>query len=205
MTSPGAGPEGKSPRKATGRNPASRIGVGLVAAALFIAPLLGQATEEESRFEYEVKAVFLYNFTRYLQWPEEPEGEAFAIAVLGESGIVEPLRAIAGQKTVGSLPIVVRQCAAVEEIGRPRILFVARSAVLQLPRVLEKTRGTSILIVGEAEGLGSRGVAVNFVLRDGAVKFEMNERALDDARIQVGSQLLKLAILVDAEKGSGAR
>jgi hypothetical protein len=48
--------------------------------------------------------------------------------------------------------------------------------------------------------LAARGVAVNFVERDGNVKFEMNERALKESRIQAGSQLLKLAILIDAEK-----
>jgi hypothetical protein len=55
--------------------------------------------------------------------------------------------------------------------------------------------------VGEAEGLGFLGVAVNFVLREGTVKFEMNEQALKKARIQTSSQLLKLAILVNGKKG----
>lgn len=200
---PAPRPEGKRPPGPAA--PGSRILAGILATALFAAPVLGQTSEEESRYEYEVKAVFLYNFTRYLEWPEEKDDEAFTIAVLGESPIVEPLRAIAAKKTIGRKPIVVRPCSKVEEIGRPRILFVAKSAVLRLPGVLEKTQGTSILTVGEAEGLGSRGVAVNFVLRDGAVKFEMNERAFKAAGIHVGSQLLKLAILVDGEKGSGGR
>jgi hypothetical protein len=150
--------------------------------------------------EYDVKAAFLYHFTRYLQWPKTAEPETFTIVVLGKSGIVAPLQEISRKKTAGSMPIVIRQCFDAAQIGHPRILFIANSAVGKLSQALEKTRGTDILTVGETEGLGARGVAVNFVERDGNVKFEMNEGVLKGARIQAGSQLLKLAILIDAEK-----
>jgi hypothetical protein len=158
------------------------------------------AQGDPAAYEYDVKAVFLYHFTRYLQWPKPIEPDVFTIVVLGKSGIVAPLQEIARKKAVGSKPIVVRQCLEIGQIGHPHILFIARSAVRELSQVLEMTRGTDILTVSEMEGLGMRGVAVNFVERDGNVKFEMNEKLLKDTRIQIGSQLLKLAILVDAEK-----
>jgi hypothetical protein len=191
--------------KARARNTAALILLGIVLAAPSAAPIFGQAPGEDSTYEYEVKAVFLYNFTRYLHWPEKTGTEAFTIVVLGKSGIVEPLQEIARKKTVGSKPIVVRQCFEAGKIGRPRILFIAKSAVPGISRVLEKIRGREILTVSEAEGLGSQGVAVNFVPRDGTIKFEMNEKALRDAGIQVSSQLLKLAIRVDEENGRGER
>lgn len=188
-----------------GRRPALLAGLALVPALLAAAPAFGPVPVQDAAYEYQVKAVFLYNFTRYLQWPEEPADGAFAIVVLGRSDILGPLEEIARKKPVGSTPIVVRQCFDVEAVGRPRILFIAKSAADEVSRVLEKTRGTDILTVGEADGLGSRGVAVNFVLRDETIKFEMNESALREARIQVGSQLLKLAILVGKENGGGGR
>jgi hypothetical protein len=187
------------------RFPASRIFLGIVLAALSSVPDFGQAKEKTSSYEYEVKAVFLYHFTRYLQWPDENEPEVFSLVVLGESEILGPLQEIAGKKTVGSKPLVVRTCSELEQIGRPRILFIAKSAVSKMARVLEKTRGTDILTVSEGESLGARGVAVNFVLRDGTVKFEMSEKVMKEAGIQISSQLLKLAILVDENKGSGGR
>jgi len=179
------------------------LGVAMV--SLTTAQSSGPAQAETSSYEYDVKAVFLYHLTRYLQWPEEAEPEVFTIVVLGESGIVSPLQAIAKKKTIGSTPIVVRQCHEIGQIGRPRILFIARSAVPIIDQVLEKTRGTDILTVSEVEGLGTRGVAVNFVERSGTIKFEMNEKMLKEARIQASSQLLKLAILVDEEKVRGGR
>jgi hypothetical protein len=176
---------------------------GIALAGLCAAPLARTAQEPNSIAEYDVKAVFLYHFTRYLQWPENIEAGVFTIAVLGESGIVAPLQEIARKKTVGAIPLVVRTCSEIGQIGRPRILFVARSALAKINQVLEKTRSTDILTVGEAEGLAARGVAINFVLREGTVKFEMNEKTLREARIQIGSQLLKLAIRVAGDKGKG--
>lgn len=165
----------------------------------------GLVQEEGSTYEYDVKAVFLYNFTRYVEWPEALQPEGLTIVVLGESAIVPPLREIARKGAVGKAPIVVRQCFDVGQIGRPRILFIARSAVPLIAQVLEEIRGTDILTVGESEGLAARGVAINFVERNGTIRFEMSERTLRQTGIQVSSQLLKLAILVDEENGGGGR
>ncbi len=165
----------------------------------------GLVQQEGSPYEYDVKAVFLYNFSRYVEWPEALEPEGLTIVVLGESAIVSPLREIARKGAVGKAPIVVRQCFEIGRIGRPRILFIAKSAAPLIAQVLKETRGTDILTVGESEGLAARGVAINFVERDGTIRFEMSERTLRETRIQVSSQLLKLAILVDEENGGGGR
>jgi hypothetical protein len=177
----------------------SLIRLGIAGALLSAVWGFGQAPKDASSYEYDVKAVFLFNFTRYLEWPEDRGSEAFTIVVLGESGIVAPLQEIARKKTVGAKPIVVRSCSEIGQIGRPQMLFIARSAGASLPRILAFVRGAEILTIGEEEGLGARGLAVNFVVRDGAIRFEMNEKVLKEARIQTGSQLLKLAILVGDE------
>lgn len=178
-----------------------------VTGAAFPAPRpAGSIPEDPAPSEHDIKAVFLYNFTRYLEWPEQEQGSgAFDIAVLGDSEILAPLREIAAKKTVRSVPIVIRPCLEIKQIGRPRILFIARSAARWLPQALDELRGAPVLTVGEEEGLARRGVAVNFVLRDGAVKFEMNEQAIRAAGIQPSSQLLKLAILVGGGKPEGGR
>ena len=175
----------------------------LVFLALFLAgPAFGPASDalqDLTASEYGIKAVFLYNFTRYLEWPEENRLEFCPITVLGKSEILAPLREIAAKKTAGSLPLQIRECLEVGEIDRPRILFLSASAADLLPEVQAAVRGTDVLVVGETEGFGSRGVPVNFVLRDGTVRFEINVQALKNAGILASSQLLKLAILVETE------
>lgn len=151
--------------------------------------------------EAEVKAVFLFQFIRYLEWPED-NGLAYSpIVVLGDSPVYEPLLEIAQKKASGPTPIQVRRCDDLKDAGRPRILFISDSAAALLPAALEKFRKTDTLIVGESEGLAAHGAAINFVIREDSVRFEINVKALETAGIQAGAQLLRLAILVDGEKG----
>lgn len=155
-------------------------------------PAAGTAAAEVS--EHQVKAVFVYHFTNYLQWPPRPDARSFEIAVLGSSPVLEQLQAIAERRTVGDRPIVIRPLADLATLGEPDILFLAAPARDRLAAALEATRGRPILTVAEEEGLAARGVAVGLVLRGGAVRFEINERALREHGIQASSQILKLAI-----------
>ena len=162
----------------------------------------GQAAGNPPPSEYDIKAVFLYHFTRYVAWPEDAPAEAVSIVVFGESEITAPLLEIAKKKTVGPKPLFVRQCLDPAQIGRPQILFIAKSKTARLAQILKETEGTDILTVGEAAGLArAQGVAINFVLQDNAVRFEISEKAVSRTRLKIGSQLLKLAILVDAPEG----
>lgn len=190
-------PEGGRPGLQTGGlRPASIVLLIALALTSGPLPLPGAAPDTASALEYQVKAVFLYHFTHYLRWPEDSPTGNFEIAVFGDSAIVPPLEEIAAKKTVAGRPILIRPIDRLEALGRPQVLFVARPAAPLLRRVLEEARAKAILTVGEEEGLAEQGLTVNFVLRDGAVKFEVNEEALRAGGIQPGAQLLKLAILV---------
>jgi hypothetical protein len=172
-------------------------------AAAFVLAAAGPAFTENliaGQAEAEVKAVFLFNFIRYLAWPDD-NGLAYCpIVVLGDSPVFTPLQDIARKQAAGTIPIQVRRCSSLQDAGLPRILFISESAASLLHEALDKFRGTDTLIVGETEGLAVRGAAINFVLREDTVKFEINVNALKAARIQAGSQLLRLAILVDGEQ-----
>lgn len=175
----------------------ARGGAVAVVALLVALSLRPAAAGEPPPREYDVKAVFIHHFTRYLRWPPDAAGGSFEIAVFGESEIVAPLREIAKRKTVDDHPIVVRQVFAAEEIGQPRILFVPRGTAFPFEELLRAVRGGTTVIVAEKEGFGRRGAAINFVLRDESIRFEVSERALRGARVSAGAQLLKLAIRVD--------
>jgi hypothetical protein len=119
--------------------------------------------------------------------------------VLGPSPIVAPLREIAAKKTVDDRPIVVKQVLSADSIGRPHVLFISREAAAPLAGVLAALRGSATLTVAERPGSCQRGVAVNFVIREGAIRFEVNERALLGASLVASSQLMQLAIRADGE------
>jgi YfiR/HmsC-like len=164
------------------------------------APLFAGQPDRATASEYQVKAVFIHHLTRYLQWPRPEASGRFEIAILGESAIVPPLQAIAAKETIHEHRIAIREVADVESLGQPQILFIARPAAPRLSQVLKKTRGKPILTIAEEEGFAAKGIAVNFVLRGESIKFEINEGALRESAIEPGSQLLKLAVLVEGQR-----
>ena len=81
------------------------------------------------------------------------------------------------------------------------MLFISNAFAPRLEGVLEKLKEKSTLTISDTPGLASRGAAINFVLANGKLKFEINRRTLNEAGLQASSQLLKLAILVDDGRG----
>ncbi len=148
--------------------------------------------------EYKLKAVFIYNFTLFVEWDQSVKTEDFTIGVLGNSPIDGPLEEIARAKTCGGRKIVIHHYNSVDELTGSfcHILFIPRTANANVNTILSKvSKGT--LTVSEKAGNADRGVAINFVIIDNKLRFESNPRAISSAGLKASSQLLKLAIIVD--------
>ena len=142
------------------------------------------------------KAVFIYHFTKYIHWFNDDSTKPFYIVVLGDGEIYQPLREIAKKKEVNQREIVVTQIRQIDSLKDCHILFIPDSEKKIIPEVVNLTRNKNILTVSDTEGLAKKGVAINFVIREDKVRFEINSTALSDLNLRVSSQLLKLAILV---------
>jgi len=170
---------------------------------LFIVLAVALAPEaralEGVSLEDKVRTAFLYNFTKYVRWPGgESEGD-FRIAVVGRTGVVAALEELAESKQVDGRKIKVAPLESVDALGPAHILFIACSEKERLREILRKIKGKSILTVGGCAGMARQGAAINFVIRDGKMRFEINRLAVERARLEMNSQLLKLAILVEEE------
>jgi hypothetical protein len=176
----------------------------LICTVLAAGPGSGEEAAAQATYEQRVKAVFLYEFANYLTWPEGSDSGPFVIAVLGESGILAPLEEIADKRTLGERPIVVRPIGIGHEIGDCHVLFISAAADEEPEDILRALAGRPTLTVSEREGFAARGVAINFVLVSGRVKFEINRGALERAGIRSSSKLLNLARLVD-DQGGGSQ
>lgn len=163
-------------------------------------PFQGLYSLGEEVKEYDLKAAFLYHFTKYFEWQGLDENQFFEIDILGESEILEPLREIAEKKLVSGKPLKVKKIKNLQEIEGPQIIFISKSSKFEISEILKKTENLKTLIVGEEEGLCLKGVAVNFVIRDGNLRFEINERALKTAGIKPSSQIMKLAVSIFGNK-----
>jgi len=140
--------------------------------------------------------VFIFSFTRYIQWPEAYNGGDFEILVLGDSPIVDELKSMAQVKKVGDRPIKVTKINNVSEIRKCNILFIPAAKSPQIAEVLAKITTQSILVVSEEQGLGAKGSNVNFVTKDGKLAFELNQGATTKQGLKVSNELSRLAILI---------
>jgi hypothetical protein len=153
-------------------------------------------TQVHAQQDYRFHSVFMYNFTKYIQWPSSTQSGDFVIGVLGSSPILGELEKMAENKTVGAQKIVIKKFKSVGEISACQMLFIPSADSRDFDSALEKVKGKPTLILTEKNGLGQKGSGINFVLVDGKWKFELNENATQDAGLKVSKELSRLAILL---------
>jgi hypothetical protein len=149
--------------------------------------------------EYEVKAAFLYNFARFVEWPatslRDPDSP-FVIAILGRDPFGAILDETVAGKTVAGRPIEVRRVPRVDDARDAQIVFISPSERPNTAAILKALDRPGVLTVGDTDGFAQRGGAINFVLQARKVRFEINPAAAEQAGLKMSSQLLKLATLV---------
>lgn len=156
----------------------------------------GRAISQNSQQEANLKAVFIYNFTRYIEWDTANIKNDFVIGVIGPSGVTPALSQIARTKSVKNRRIVVHIFNKPDEIENCNILFIPQRLPFSLSTILDRV-GKGTLTVSEQPGYARMGTAFNFVLDRDKLKFEANLKALYLSGLKAGSQLLKLATIVD--------
>lgn len=167
------------------------------------APMAGPAVAVESAYvasvEYEVKAAFIHNFTRFIEWsPEAFEGKnsPFRIGILGTGPIDEPLMNLTGKK-VDRRSLEVSRVQNLQEVSQYQIIFVNPSEKNRTRSILKTLQDTSILTIGDMNGFAEQCGVINFYLQNGKVRFEINNKASRRQSLHISSRLLRLARIVD--------
>ena len=164
----------------------------LVALLLAWSAPAGAASQVE---EYELKAAFLYQFTRYVSWPEGDAGPV-AICVLGEDPFGPSLDATVADKTARGKPIVVRRIRSAGEGASCQILFVSRSERPRLDATLAALGRRPTLTVADMSGFPSEGGMINLRVEEERIKLEINPDNAERAGLKIRSELLRLADVV---------
>jgi hypothetical protein len=149
--------------------------------------------------EYQVKATFIYNFTKFTDWPSSafPFSNApIVIGIVGEDPFGQTMDDVVRGETLGGRPFVVKRLRADEDLRSCHLLFISRSEKERLPALLNQLKGSSVLTVSEINGFAERGGMVNLALANKSVKVEINQSAAEQAGLQISAKLLKLARLV---------
>lgn len=151
--------------------------------------------------EYEVKVAFIHNIAKFVEWPAAiPVRGTMRLCILGQPHFTEAAVLLHG-KQIGGRVWEVQPVDSRTALNECRVLFIAASESGNLHRVLEDIKGNATLTVGDTNGYAAQGVMLNFYPDQGKVRFEINVDAAQRAGLKIGSQLLKLARIVQEPGG----
>lgn len=156
--------------------------------------LIGGAVKAQ---ETKFIALYLYNFTKYIDWPEEQKRGDFVIGILGDAQVFNELTQLAQGKPVGNQTISVKNFRNVNEVSDCHILFLAESQSRRIDQALGRLQQSTPLMVTQLEGAILFGAAINFVIRDETMKFELKKSNATKYGLRVHSRLDNLAIVID--------
>jgi hypothetical protein len=170
--------------------------------------LLAAVAQAQSATEYQVKAAFLFNFARFVEWPADafPSADAaLQICILGQDPFGRDFEQVIVDKTVNGHRIEIAHPEGIPQARACQILFIATSEKARLPTLLQGLKGASVLIVGDTPGFAALGGAINFVLDDGRVRFEINLKAAELAHLKLSARLLTVAkVVLNGEPGGNS-
>lgn len=171
----------------------------LLAGFAFLAASVLSA-EEPQPSEYQLKAVFLYNFAKFVEWPQEAfanPSTPFTIGVLGQSPFGDELDRTVRNKTINGHPFAIKYLRAISEVSTCHILFICSSERKRLSDILKAASAGNVLTVAETDRFLQAGGMIRFFMDDKKVRFEINDEAARSAGLRISSKLLGIARRVE--------
>jgi len=170
-------------------------------AMMALAPEVRGAAEPT---EYQVKAVFVFNFARFVEWPAQAftaPDEPFVIGIVGTDPFGARLdEAVRGER-VGQHPLQVRRFRNADKIGACQILYIDRSEGAQLSQILTAVNQRNTLTVTDLDGAAQHGVMIQFVTESNRIRLRINVEAARAAGLEISSKLLRPAEIVATDDG----
>jgi hypothetical protein len=164
---------------------------------LVMISLLGLASVfAQNRPTHEIHAAMLYNFIKYVQWPDEGSGGDFVVGVLGEDNVYNTLKEWYDGKPKGSKKYVIKRLSSGREAASCHVVYIGKSRSRDLDEVVASTAGKSVLTITDGNGLAQKGSCINFKVVDGRLKFELNQESVATSNLKVSGQLSSMAILI---------
>jgi hypothetical protein len=163
---------------------------------LIILMMAATAVTAQDRPTHEIHAAMLFNFIKYVQWPNEGEGGEFVVGVIGDDKVFNTLNQWYNGKQKGSKKYVIKKLTSAGESSSCQVVYVGKAKNKDFDDIKTNIGGKSILTITDGNGLGQKGSCINFKVIDGKLKFEMNQATLTSSNLKVSSQLSSMAILI---------
>lgn len=154
------------------------------------------STYAQERSAHEVYSMMVFNFTKYVQWPDHNGSGEFVIGVIGNVNVYNTLNEWYGGKPRGSKTYVIKKFNSASEMTDCNVVFIDKTKSAEFEAVKAKINGKGTLLITDKNGLGTRGSSINFKSEGDKLKFELNQKALESANLKVSSSLVSMAILI---------
>ncbi|HTZ73268.1 MAG TPA: YfiR family protein [Candidatus Aquilonibacter sp.] len=166
--------------------------------ALALVPIGLLAAQKGRPTQYDVEAVYLYQFGKFVEWPAKTDGpvDAFPICVMGRDPFGALLDSTVAGESIANLPLKAERVDNIDDAKRCRILYISPSEDERIGAILDGLQNAPVLTVSDAPDFATRGGMIQFVLQDDRVRFEINEGTAQKAGLSLSSQLLKVAAAV---------
>ncbi len=167
---------------------------------LFVALLafftLFVAHGQQEKPMHEIHAAMLFNFVKYIQWPNEAEGGEFVLGVMGDEDVFNTLKTWYDGKPKGAKKYVVKKLAAASDASGCSVVYLGKSKNREFENIKTATEGKPVLTITDSSNLGQKGSHINFKVIDGKLKFELNQASVTSSNLKVSSQLASMAITI---------
>jgi hypothetical protein len=165
-------------------------------ALLFVILLGSSALYAQERPMHEVYSMMVFNFTKYVQWPDHTETGEFKIGVIGNTDVYNTLSSWYAGKPRGAKTYVIKKFSNALEVEECHVIFIDKSKSSEFEAVNTKVKGKGTLIITDKNGLGAKGSSINFKTIDNKLKFELNQKAIEASNLKVSGALSSMAILI---------
>ncbi len=145
---------------------------------------------------HEIHAAMIFNFLKYIQWPDEGAGGDFVVGVMGEDDVFNTLKSYYDGKPKGAKKYVIKKLADPSEAAGCAVVYLGKNKGKEFDNIKNAVAGKSVLTITDSFNLGKKGSCINLKVVDGKLKFEINQASVSAATLKVSGQLTSMAILI---------
>ena len=157
--------------------------------------LLSSNVSAQQKPIHEIYSMMMFNFIKYVQWPEEGASE-FVIGIVGNADILNTMNTYYKGNKIGTKTLVVRKIQTPADADGCHVVFIDKTKSSEFDSYKNRVSGKSTLVITDKNGLGERGSGINFKVVDSKLKFELNQKAIENAHLKVANSLSSMAILI---------
>ena len=163
---------------------------------LVILLAIGFVVKAEERPVHEVHAMMIYNFIKYVEWPDDAKNGNFVIGVCGDKDLLTNLQQFYANRTVKGQKVEIVYFKNASEVRPTQVMYLADNQSSKFDEVKQILDGKPSLLITDGASLGKEGSCINFKTEGGKLKFEINQGSVNKNNLKVSSQLMSMGVKI---------